>query len=63
MASQQLGDTARARAALDQLRKLVQTDRWANDQEAQVLFREAEDVVTGANSGKGQGARGQMIPR
>ena len=36
-----------ARAALEQLRKLVQTDSWANDQEAQMFFREAEGVVGG----------------
>ncbi len=45
MASQKLGDSPRAREALDQLRELVQSDQRANDQEAQVLFREAEGVV------------------
>ncbi len=51
MASQQLGDTPRARAALEQFRKLVQTDPWANDQEARVLFHEAEDTVGSPDSG------------
>jgi hypothetical protein len=50
MAYHQLGDKVHAQAALDQLRKLVRTDRAANDQEAQVLFREAEDVVEAPRS-------------
>ena len=45
MASRQLGDAVRARAALEQLRRLIQTNRWVNDQEAQVLFQEAADAV------------------
>ena len=45
MASWQLGDTVHSRAALGQLRKLANTDTWASDQQAQVLFREAEEVV------------------
>ena len=48
MSSQQQGDTTRARAALDQLRKIIKTEHWVNDQEAHVLFREAE-VVVGAS--------------
>jgi hypothetical protein len=45
MASHQLGDATRARAALDQLRKLIQTGHWANVLEFQMLFHEAEGVV------------------
>jgi eukaryotic-like serine/threonine-protein kinase len=50
MASYKLGDMPRARTALNQLRKLIMVDRWAHDQEAQVLFHEAEDVVGGPPS-------------
>jgi dipeptidyl aminopeptidase/acylaminoacyl peptidase len=50
MAHHQLGDKVHAQAALDQLRKLVRTDRAANDQEALVLFREAEDIVKATRS-------------
>jgi len=50
MANEQLGDNSRARAARDLLRRVVQTDKWANDQEAQVLFREADQVVSAADS-------------
>jgi hypothetical protein len=52
MASQQLGDTTRARSTLDQLRTLVQTPKWAHDQEAQMLFREAEDLVAVPSSAR-----------
>ena len=45
MASAQLGQTRQARDALDQLRKLVQTDRFVNDQEALGFLHEAEAVV------------------
>jgi WD40 repeat protein/serine/threonine protein kinase len=57
MASQQLGDITRARTALDQLRQLVRTESWANDEESQVLFHEAERVVTAANSGEAKAAK------
>ena len=50
MANQQLGETTRARTALAQLRKLVLIDPWAEDQEAQVLFHEAEDIVKATRS-------------
>jgi hypothetical protein len=45
MANQKLGRTHEAQAALDQLRLLLKTDRWANDPEARNLLREAEGVV------------------
>ena len=45
MASHQLGDKAHAQAALVELRKLVQADHWANNQEVQGLYHEAETVV------------------
>jgi hypothetical protein len=45
MASQQLGDSARAKSTLDELHRLVQTPKWAYDQEAQMLFREAEGAI------------------
>jgi WD40 repeat protein/serine/threonine protein kinase len=45
MSRGRLGDTSRARAALDQLRKVSQLDHWAHDQETQVLLHEAEAVV------------------
>jgi WD40 repeat protein len=45
MASRKLGRAGDARAALDQLRRLVQTDRWALDAEAQALLREVEGIV------------------
>jgi dipeptidyl aminopeptidase/acylaminoacyl peptidase len=47
MASRQLGDSPRARAALEQLRTLVHSGPWTNDQEAQMFFHEAEDLVGG----------------
>ncbi len=50
MASHQLGDSARAQSSVDELRALVQTPRMAHNQEAQFLFREAENVVAGPNS-------------
>ena len=50
MASQQLGDIPRAQSALDELRKLVQTSEFGHDQEAQMLFREAEEVVAAPSS-------------
>ncbi len=50
MASQQLGDIPRAQSALDELRKLVQTSEFVHDQEAQMLFREAEEVVAAPSS-------------
>jgi WD40 repeat protein/serine/threonine protein kinase len=53
MASKELGDSAGAQAAFDQLCKLVRTDKWANDREAQVLFSESEAVVTAPKSGAG----------
>ena len=52
MACQQLGDAPRAQATLEQLRKLVRTDRAANDQQAQMLFHEAEDAVRSPASGE-----------
>jgi hypothetical protein len=45
MASHRLGHTGDARAALDRLRSLLKTDRWASDQEALGFLREAVDVV------------------
>jgi hypothetical protein len=45
MASRKLGDVARAQSTLNELRKLVQTPEFVQDQEAQMLFREAEEVV------------------
>jgi hypothetical protein len=45
MASQQLGDSARAQSTLDELRSLVQTPELIHDQEAQMLFREAEGKI------------------
>jgi eukaryotic-like serine/threonine-protein kinase len=50
MASHQLGDATRARAALAQFRKLMLIEPWAKDQEAHVLFREAEDRVEATHS-------------
>ena len=45
MASQRLGRISDARAALDGLRLLLKSDRWANNQEALGFLREAEGVV------------------
>ena len=45
MASQKLGRRGEAQNALDQLRTLVKSPRWANDQEAIGFLREAERVV------------------
>ena len=45
MASHQLGDSARARSSVDELRALVQTPKMAHNQEAQFLFREAEGTI------------------
>ena len=45
LASRKLGDLPRARTTLDGLRKIVQTDSWSKNQEAQVLFQEAQEVV------------------
>jgi hypothetical protein len=45
MASQKLGRFANARAALDQLRSLVQTGHWSTDQEALAFLREAEVLI------------------
>jgi WD40 repeat protein/serine/threonine protein kinase len=44
MASRKLGRTRDARVELGRLRALLKTDRWANDQEASGLLREAEEV-------------------
>ncbi len=52
MASQQLGDTKQAQTALDQFRKLSQTARWSNDQEAQVLLQDTESVVNSPTHGE-----------
>ena len=51
MASQQLGDTKQAQTVLDQFRRLAQTARCVNDQEAQVLLQDAESVVNTATRG------------
>jgi WD40 repeat protein/serine/threonine protein kinase len=45
MARHQLGQPADARAALEQLRKLLETDQWANDREARGFLKEAEEVA------------------
>jgi eukaryotic-like serine/threonine-protein kinase len=45
IASARVGQKSQARDALDQLRRLVQTDRFANDQEALGFLHEAESVV------------------
>jgi len=45
MARHQLHQTTDAQAALQNLRKLLETDRWANDREARGFLREAEDLV------------------
>jgi sugar lactone lactonase YvrE len=45
LASAELGDKAGARAALDALSTLIKTAAWTNNQEAQLLYREAEGVV------------------
>jgi WD40 repeat protein len=45
MARSQLHQTANAQAALKGLRKLLETDRWANDREARRFLKEAEDLV------------------
>ncbi len=45
MASQRLGRTQEARIALDQLRSLAKTDRWAHDVEAQGFLHEAEGAM------------------
>jgi hypothetical protein len=45
MASQRLGRTHDAHAALHQLRSLLQTDRWANDPKAIGFLHEAEGVI------------------
>jgi hypothetical protein len=45
MARRRLGQTHEAQAALDRLRSLVQTDRWANNQDALGFLREAEGIV------------------
>ena len=52
MASQKLGDSARAQRTLDELRKLVQSPEWVHNQEAQILFREAENVIFVASSAR-----------
>ena len=52
MASQKLGDSARAQRTLDELRKLVQSPEWVHNQEAQILFREAENVIAVASSAR-----------
>jgi hypothetical protein len=44
MASHQLGRSLEANTALEQLRALLKSDRWANDQEAIGFLREAEKV-------------------
>jgi hypothetical protein len=53
MANQRLGNTAQARTAFDQLGTLVRSGRWPNDQEVQVLLREADELFAPASSGKG----------
>jgi WD40 repeat protein/serine/threonine protein kinase len=46
MARNQLGQTADAQAALVELRKLLQTQRWAGDREAHDFLKEAEGVLS-----------------
>jgi eukaryotic-like serine/threonine-protein kinase len=48
MASARLGHSIDARASLEQLRKLVQSNRWAHDREALDFLREAESSITSA---------------
>jgi len=45
MASARVGQKNAARNALDQLRRLVQSDRFANDQEALGFWHEAQHLV------------------
>ena len=47
MARSQLHQTAEAQSALEELRKLLKTDRWANDREARGFLKEAEEIVGG----------------
>jgi WD40 repeat protein/serine/threonine protein kinase len=48
MCNSQLGRTADARTAMEQLRKLMQQDRWVHNQEAVDFLREAEASLKGA---------------
>ena len=45
MARSKLHQAAAAQSALEELRKLLKTDRWVNDREAQGFLKEAEDVL------------------
>ncbi len=45
MARLQLHQTDEAQTALEGLRKLVETDRWANDREARGFLKEAEEIA------------------
>jgi WD40 repeat protein/tRNA A-37 threonylcarbamoyl transferase component Bud32 len=51
MARYQLRQTADAQAALEDLRKVVQSQRWANDREAHDFLKEAEEAARAASKG------------
>jgi WD40 repeat protein/serine/threonine protein kinase len=52
MARYQLHQTAEAHAALERLRKLVESDRWANDREARAFLKEAEPIASGQKASR-----------
>jgi len=52
MARFQVGQTADAQAAVQGLRKLVETDRWANDREARGFLKEAEEIASGQKANR-----------
>jgi hypothetical protein len=43
-----LGHKAEAQTALDQMRKLMQMEPWAKDQQSQIFATEAERLVQGS---------------
>lgn len=63
MAHHQLKNTDAARKHLEQLRSLLQSDRWKDDPESQAFLREAEQLTSGPPRIRPRAAGMRVSPR